>query len=375
MTQIKKILEEKKSGLPEGWKIWVLWDYLKIYSWKTRPKETWIFPVYGWNWILDYWNNFNQENETIIIWRVWAYCWSIYFENRKFWLSDNALGVKNNEKSDIKYLYYFLKNKNLNRNAIWWAQPLLTQKIIKDLEVKFPPLPTQKSIAKTLSSFDEKIELLREQNETLEKIGQEVFKEWFGGYKVWDLEKAENVFEFEKWIEPWSKNYSEDRNIFQNPIRFFRVWDISENWKNAKIYTEKDLLKNKYFETKDILVSFDWTVWRVFVWSNWWYSSWIRKIFPKKDFNFIKNSFVYFYMKSWEVQNMIDLYSEWTTIQHASKSIRYLEIISDKEKIFKVQEKINPIFEKILVNLEQIETLSKTRDELLPRLMKGEVLV
>jgi type I restriction enzyme, S subunit len=33
-----------------------------------------------------------------------------------------------------------------------------------------------------LSSFDDKIELLREQNETLEKIAQTVFQEWFGKY-------------------------------------------------------------------------------------------------------------------------------------------------------------------------------------------------
>jgi type I restriction enzyme S subunit len=36
---------------------------------------------------------------------------------------------------------------------------------------------------------------------------------------------------------------------------------------------------------------------------------------------------------------------------------------------------INPTFEKVLSNLIQIQTLTKTRDELLPRLMSGEVRV
>jgi type I restriction enzyme S subunit len=33
-----------------------------------------------------------------------------------------------------------------------------------------------------LSSFDDKIELLREQNKTLEKTAQTIFAEWFGKY-------------------------------------------------------------------------------------------------------------------------------------------------------------------------------------------------
>ena len=35
-----------------------------------------------------------------------------------------------------------------------------------------------------LSSFDAKIELLREQNETLENTAQTIFHEWFGRYSV-----------------------------------------------------------------------------------------------------------------------------------------------------------------------------------------------
>ena len=76
-----------------------------------------------------------------------------------------------------------------------------------------------------------------------------------------------------------------------------------------------------------------------------------------------------------KTQRIIKLYSEGTTIQHAGKSIQHLEIISDKEKVLNIQEKLKPIFKKILVNLEQIQTLSKTRDTLLPKLMKGEVEV
>jgi type I restriction enzyme S subunit len=49
-----------------------------------------------------------------------------------------------------------------------------------------PPLSEQQAIASLLSSFDDKIKLLREQNKTLETLGQTIFQEWFGKYSVDD---------------------------------------------------------------------------------------------------------------------------------------------------------------------------------------------
>ncbi|MBQ7073860.1 restriction endonuclease subunit S [bacterium] len=50
---------------------------------------------------------------------------------------------------------------------------------MKNLPILLPPLPEQKAIAGVLSSFDDKIELLRAENQTLEEMGQTLFKEWF----------------------------------------------------------------------------------------------------------------------------------------------------------------------------------------------------
>ncbi|MFA6089390.1 MAG: hypothetical protein WC755_05995 [Candidatus Woesearchaeota archaeon] len=50
-------------------------------------------------------------------------------------------------------------------------------------------------------------------------------------------------------------------------------------------------------------------------------------------------------------------------------------IIPNIEILEKINEIIQPLFLKIRINSEEIQTLSKTRDELLPRLMRGEVRV
>ncbi len=62
--------------------------------------------------------------------------------------------------------------------------PILNKSNFENLSFLLPPLREQRAIADMLSSFDAKIELLREQNETLEKTAQTTFHEWFGRYSV-----------------------------------------------------------------------------------------------------------------------------------------------------------------------------------------------
>ena len=51
--------------------------------------------------------------------------------------------------------------------------------VLKDFVVTLPPLPTQKKIANILSTLDDKIELNRKMNQTLEAMAQALFKSWF----------------------------------------------------------------------------------------------------------------------------------------------------------------------------------------------------
>ena len=76
------IRTEQKRGVPEGWVETTLNEVLNISSGKTRPKISGDFPIYGGNGVLGYGNKFNQEEPTIIIGRVGAYCGIVFFEFR-----------------------------------------------------------------------------------------------------------------------------------------------------------------------------------------------------------------------------------------------------------------------------------------------------
>lgn len=83
-----------------------------------------------------------------------------------------------------EYLKYFLLNPRfkdymLGLASVGGTRNALTKGMIEDFEIPLPPLPTQRRIADILSALDEKIELNRQTNATLEAIAQAIFKEWF----------------------------------------------------------------------------------------------------------------------------------------------------------------------------------------------------
>ena len=161
------------------WKEYRLDECTEIKNGKSRPKINGTIPIYGGNGILDYCNVSDVKGETIIIGRVGAYCGSVYFENKEIWVSDNALFAKPKSDFNSKYLYYLLKQDNLNQYAGGSSHPLLTQGRLNELKYSIPDLITQTSIAEILSSLDDKIELNNKINQELENLAQTLFKQWF----------------------------------------------------------------------------------------------------------------------------------------------------------------------------------------------------
>src|SRR3990172_1035753 len=82
---------------------------------------------------------------------------------------------------DSEFLYYLLKlNINfLKSQATGTTFGELSGSTLKRLRFQVPPLPVQREIAQILGAFDDKIELNRRMNETLEAMARALFKCWF----------------------------------------------------------------------------------------------------------------------------------------------------------------------------------------------------
>lgn len=82
-----------------------------------------------------------------------------------------------------RYLYFFLRSQffieQVKALSTGSAQPQLPIRDIKRIEIPIPPIPEQMAIADILGALDDKIELNRRMNETLEQLARALFKSWF----------------------------------------------------------------------------------------------------------------------------------------------------------------------------------------------------
>jgi len=85
---------------------------------------------------------------------------------------------------DARYLHYILVSNKyqeqlLSLSSAGATRPALTKLMIENLEVHLPHLAEQTRIAGILGALDDKIELNRKMNETLEQMAKTLFKSWF----------------------------------------------------------------------------------------------------------------------------------------------------------------------------------------------------
>ncbi len=149
-----------------------LGDIADFANGKTRPPQipNGIVPIYGGNGILGYTNQQNSVGETLVIGRVGAYCGSLYFENRPIWVTDNALRAIPKKDFYSKYLYFLFRSLELNSLAEGSGHPLLTQKLLKSIEIIIPTDEEVLQFNKIVDPLFQKKFINRSQITTLEHL-------------------------------------------------------------------------------------------------------------------------------------------------------------------------------------------------------------
>lgn len=134
-------------------------------------------------------------------------------------------------------------------------------KELPSFPIKIPPLPEQKAIAHILGSLDDKIELNRQINETLEAMAQALFKSWFvdfdpvidnalaAGNAIPDefIERAEQRKAIER------KDNSDIQGLFPNEFEFTEEmgW-IPKGWNISTLGQESDFSNGYAFKSKEL---------------------------------------------------------------------------------------------------------------------------
>ena len=303
----------------------------------------------------------------------------------------NVVIVRANQKiTDYKWLISYINSPTfrhqVNAYSTGSVQKVVNTKALANFIILAPTLKEQKAIAKVLAAFDDKIELLQAQNKTLEAMAQTIFKEWFGKYQVGD-----------KLPEGWRVGKLGDKfdiTIGRTPPRKETQWfsdkPIGKKWISIKdigncgtfIYNTAEHLSDEAIEKFNIpiipanttILSFKMTVGKLTITTEDMLSNEaIAHLKIKNDSN-LSSEFIYLYLRDLNFNTLGSTSSIVTAIN--STIIKGINFIIPKDSLLKsFQKRIIPVFEKIQNNTSQIQSLTKTRDTLLPKLMSGQVRV
>lgn len=115
----------------------------------------------------------------IVIGRSGASFGQVHFCATDYWPHNTGLYVTDFKGNDPRFAYYFLKAIDFDRYNSGSAQPSLNRNFIYPIPICVPEPDEQKAIAHILGTLDDKIELNRRMNATLEAMARALFQSWF----------------------------------------------------------------------------------------------------------------------------------------------------------------------------------------------------
>lgn len=296
------------------------------------------------------------------------------------YVNQSVIVLKPNIKLiDSRYLYFNIDNRYAELRQLsdgTSTRGSLSGKIMKDLSIKLPPLPTQQKIAAILSSLDDKIELNNKINTNLEQQAQALFKNWFVDCMN-STTKMSDIIDVRDGTHDSPK--PQESGYLLVTSKHLEAYSINPT--DANFITKEDYDKineRSKVDNGDILLSMIGTVGIVsLVIDN--PVTWAIKnmgLFKTSKVEDLKY-YLLNYLKSDDVRNYIEQHLAGSTQKYISLSeLRNLPInIPEKNILEKFNNIVTPIYERIVNNTNEIKNLKELRDTLLPKLMNGEIEV
>jgi type I restriction enzyme S subunit len=103
----------------------------------------------------------------------------VFYVSHDFWPLNTTLYVQDFKGNDKRFISYLLKTIDFHQFSDKAAVPGVNRNHLHAARIWLPPLSDQMRIAAVLQCLDDRIDLLRQTNATLEAIAQALFKSWF----------------------------------------------------------------------------------------------------------------------------------------------------------------------------------------------------
>ena len=270
----------------------------------------------------------------------------------------------------------------------------LSVEALNSFPVPIIPLHEQKQIGEIFSALDKKIELNRQINQNLEAMAKQLYDYWFvqfdfpneegkpykssGGEMVWNKELKREIpkeWTVAKLTDEMELQYGFpfSTDLFTEQITsvpVVRIRDILDN--SISAYTTEDVEGRYLLQKQDLLIGMD---------GNFHINYWADNVSYLNQrtvrIRAKNNSNVSIVQAKYDIQPYIkakEARAKGSTVGHLSdKDMKELYVLVCPNK--KAREKFDALLSMIITNRNEVETLTKQRDELLPLLMNGQVSV
>jgi type I restriction enzyme S subunit len=345
----------------------------------------------------------------LVIGRSGASFGQVHFSVTDYWPHNTALYVTDFKGNDPLFAYYFLKALNFERFNSGSAQPSLNRNFIYPIPIRVPKPSEQKAIAAVLGALDDKIELNRRMNATLEAMARALFQSWFVDF---DPVRAKQAGRQPPGMD------AATAALFPDSFKDSELGHIPEGWSISTVGAELSALlggtpsrsKPEYWTSGSVpwINSGKTNEFRIIEPSEWITKEALlnsaTKLLPRRttvlaitgatlgqvsiaEIECCANQSVVAILASgkfptefiypWIEENIEKLIASQTggAQQHINKgNIEELPLLSPDEKILHAYlEKSKPLFDQIAANCFQSRTLGTLRDTLLPKLLSGQI--
>ena len=294
---------------------------------------------------------------------------------------------------DTDYMYYYLQFHMKEIEALGSGTTFkeISKSALQGIEIRLPDLEKQRDIAKCLSDLDRKIELNKQINDNLEAMAKQLYDYWFvqfdfpneegkpykssGGAMVWNEKLKREIPQ--EWSDCKLKDFI---NLFDSKRVPLSSKDRGERQGVYPYYGATgimDYVNDYIFDGDYILLAEDGSTSNAkgfpivqYIWGKNWVNNHAHIILPKNERYMM---FTYQMLRSIPAKQI-----ETGSIQKKISQENlcgYKMVLPNSDLLEKYENVVSPLWEKRKRCIEEFNTLTKQRDELLPLLMNGQASV
>ena len=336
----------------------------------NNPDNGGQYPVYGSNGIIGWYDKYNSEDAPVIG-HIGANCGSVVWASGKHFVTYN--GVICNAKPNVnkRFAYYSLLNAHLEKRTRGAAQPFVSYDLLNKVSVYAPVLPIQNKIASILSTYDTLIENNTKRIRLLEKMAENLYKEWFVRFRFPGHEKVEMENGLPKG---WSRGslseiceFKRGKNITSSKMVEGSIPVISAGLEPSGFHNEANV--------KGVSVTMSSSG------ANAGYIAVHYSDIWAADCSYIEESttpYIYYvYELLNNIRGVISNFQRGAAQPHVyPKDINRIKLIVTSEDLMRLANERLSVMHKLIHKFQQQNTLlARQRDLLLPRLMSGKLEV